>query len=172
MRRGGCGGSGACAIELCRHYPELSATVFDLPHVCAIAERSIDAAGLTNRISTSPGDFRRNAALPARHDVVLLSLVLHDWPEQQNRAILRLCHDALDADGLIVISELLVDDDKTGPAPAALMSLNMLIETEGRNYTAAEYITWLRDTGFAEPQVIRFDGPGANGAVVARKPGT
>ena len=32
------GGGGAYPIELCRHFPTLSATVFDLPHVCEIAE--------------------------------------------------------------------------------------------------------------------------------------
>ena len=72
--------------------------------------------------------------------------------------------------GTVILTELLVDDDKTGPPPAALMSLNMLIETEGRNYTASEYTTWLDDAGFEEPRTVRFDAPGANGAVVARKP--
>jgi hypothetical protein len=46
----------------------------------------------------------------------------------------------------------------------------MLIETEGRNYTAREYTAWLGDAGFIEPRVVRFDAPGANGAVIARKP--
>ena len=50
------------------------------------------------------------------------------------------------------------------------MSLNMLIETEGRNYTASEYTAWLQDAGFVEVRTVRFDAPGANGAVIARKP--
>jgi hypothetical protein len=69
-----------------------------------------------------------------------------------------------------VISELLVNDDKTGPPAAALMSLNMLVETVGRNYTAAEYGTWLHTTGFVDIQTVSFEAPGANGAVLARKP--
>jgi 3-hydroxy-5-methyl-1-naphthoate 3-O-methyltransferase len=70
----------------------------------------------------------------------------------------------------VILSELLVDDNKTGPPAAALMSLNMLIETEGRNYTACEYTAWLDDAGFIEPRAVRFDAPGGNGAVIARKP--
>jgi len=70
----------------------------------------------------------------------------------------------------VILTELMVDDDKTGPPAAALMSLNMLIETEGRNYTASEYTAWLDDTGFVEPRAVRFDAPGATGAVIARKP--
>ena len=69
-----------------------------------------------------------------------------------------------------MISELLVNDEKTGPPPAALMSLNMLVETEGRNYTPAEYSSWLDETGFIDIRTVWFDAPGANGAVTARKP--
>jgi beta-lactam-binding protein with PASTA domain len=50
------------------------------------------------------------------------------------------------------------------------MSLNMLIETEGRNYTPAEYSSWLEETGFKDTRTVWFDAPGANGAVTARKP--
>ncbi|MNF79037.1 hypothetical protein D3C84_612400 [compost metagenome] len=56
-----------------------------------------------------------------------------------------------------------------GPAGAALMSLNMLIETWGRNYTAAEYSVWLKKTGFTHLETIRFDAPAANGAVIGYK---
>jgi hypothetical protein len=51
-------------------------------------------------------------------------------------------------------------------SPAALMSLNMLIETVGgRNYTPAEYRAWLEDVGFREVRVVWFEVPGANGVV-------
>ncbi|MET8540039.1 hypothetical protein ABZW03_05200 [Kitasatospora sp. NPDC004799] len=40
----------------------------------------------------------------------------------------------------LIICESFVDDDKRGPVPAALMSLNTLVETWGRNYTVAAVI--------------------------------
>jgi hypothetical protein len=97
-------------------------------------------------------------------------MIMHDWTKERDRLLLHKSFDTLPSGGTIILSELLVDDDKTGPPAAALMSLNMLIETEGRNHTAAEYTTWLADAGFVEPRTIRFDAPGANGAVVAHKP--
>ena len=100
----------------------------------------------------------------------LLSMILHDWDEAKNRALLRRSFEALPSGGAVVISELLVNDEKTGPAPAALMSLNMLIETEGRNYTPAEYSAWLEEAGFRHIETVWFDAPGANGAVIGRKP--
>jgi hypothetical protein len=164
------GGSGAYDLELCRRYPNLRATVFDLAPVCAIATSKIAAAGFGDRIAVAPGDFLTDPELPAGHDVVLLSMILHDWTPEQDLAILGKCFAALPSGGRIVISELLVNDDKTGPPAAALMSLNMLVETVGRNYTAAEYGTWLHTTGFVDIQTVSFEAPGANGAVLARKP--
>jgi 3-hydroxy-5-methyl-1-naphthoate 3-O-methyltransferase len=164
------GGSGAYDIELCKRYDQLGATVHDLPFVVEIAARRIEEAGLSERIHTVGGDFFAEPELPNGHDVILLSMILHDWSEERNREILRKCYDALPSGGGIVISELLVNDEKTGPPPAALMSLNMLIETEGRNYTPAEYSSWLQDTGFTDIGCVWFEAPGANGAVTARKP--
>jgi hypothetical protein len=71
--------------------------------------------------------------------------------------------------GQLLISELLVDDDKTGPPPAALMSLTMLIEDEGRNYTAAEYSHWLTEIGFHDIRLLPLDVPAANGILMATK---
>lgn len=164
------GGSGAYDIELCKHYPNLRATLHDLPFVAEIAVRKIEQSGLSERIQTEGGDFFADSTLPGGHDVILLSMILHDWNEEHNREILRKCYEALPSGGGIVISELLVNDEKTGPPPAALMSLNMLIETEGRNYTPAEYSSWLEDTGFTDTRTVWFEAPGANGAVTARKP--
>ncbi|TPL03483.1 methyltransferase [Mesorhizobium sp. B2-4-16] len=162
------GGSGAYDIELCKQYGGLRATVLELPHVATIAAGKIAEAGLADRIETMDGSFFEQ--LPKNHDVHLLSMILHDWDEAKNRALLRRCFDALPSGGAVMISELLVNDEKTGPAPAALMSLNMLIETEGRNYTSAEYSAWLEDAGFRQIETIRFDAPAANGTVIGLKP--
>ena len=164
------GGSGAYDIELCRRYPQLTATVYDLPFVAEIAAEKVQQAGLSDRIQTVGGDFFANDALPPGHDVILLSMILHDWSEAKDREILRKCYVALPSGGAVVISELLVNDEKTGPPAAALMSLNMLIETEGRNYTSAEYGVWLADAGFGDIQTVWFEAAGANGAVLGYKP--
>lgn len=164
------GGSGAYDIELCRRYPELTATVYELPKVADIAAGKVKEAGLQARIDTVTGDFFADAALPGGYDTILLSMILHDWAEERCRAILRKCFAALPSGGQVLISELLVNDARTGPAPAALMSLNMLIETEGRNYTAAEYGACLTELGFREVRTVWFEAAGANGVVIGRKP--
>ena len=164
------GGSAAFDIELCRLYPDLTATVYELPRVADIAAAKVKEAGLAKRIETVTGDFFADSALPGGHDTILLSMIMHDWAEDRCRAILRKCWDALPSGGQIIIAELLVNDARTGPPAAALMSLNMLIETEGRNYTPAEYGAWLGDLGFQDVRTVWFEAAGANGAVIGRKP--
>lgn len=163
------GGSGAYDIELCKQYRDLRATVFDLPYVAEIAAGKIAEVGLTDRVDTVGGSFFDG--LPEGHDVHLLSMILHDWDEAKNRTLLGRSFKTLPSGGAVVISELLVDNEKSGPVPAALMSLNMLIETEGgRNYTPAEYSAWLEEAGFRQIETIWFDAPAVNGAVIGRKP--
>ncbi|MGB3387162.1 MAG: methyltransferase [Pseudaminobacter sp.] len=162
------GGSGAYNVELCKQYGELRATVFELPHVAEIAAGKIVEAGLADRVDAVGGSFFDS--LPDGYDVHLLSMVLHDWDEAKNRALLSRSFAALPSGGAVVITELLVNDEKTGPAPAALMSLNMLVETEGRNYTPGEYSAWLEEAGFLHIETVWFDAPAVNGAVIGHKP--
>ena len=59
------------------------------------------------------------------------------------------------------------------PRPAqmrALISLNMLIETEGANYTWAEYTEWMEAVGFREIERVPIESPAANGLLIGRKP--
>ncbi|MFJ5952446.1 methyltransferase [Streptomyces noursei] len=161
------GGAGAFPIELCRLFGNLSATVFELPHVCDLARQKITDAKLNETVDTVVGDFIRDPELPRGYDTIILSMILHDWDEQNGRALLRKCRTALPPDGAVLICELLLNDERTGPPAAALMGMNMLVETEGgKNYSAAEYHNWLLEAGFARVEVLPLNAAGANGVVV------
>jgi len=163
------GGGAANDITLCQRYPGLSASVFDLPFVCELTRHKIEQAGMKDRIRLIEGDFFADAQLPTGHDAILLSKVLLDWSEEDCRTIIDKCFAALAQGGKLIIADLFVDDSKDGPVDAALMSLNMLIETWGRNYTAAEYRAWLNAAGFARLETIRFEAPASNGVVIGSK---
>jgi 3-hydroxy-5-methyl-1-naphthoate 3-O-methyltransferase len=165
---GGC--SGTYSVELCRHNPRLNATVYDLPFILKTARNRISAEGMDQRITTVEGDFFKDPALPQGYDAMLLSMILHDWDEESNRTLLSRCFDALPSGGLLFILELLVNDEKTGPSDAALMSLNMLVETLGRNYTEREYLSWLTDVGLIHMRTVPIESPGANAVIIVTKP--
>lgn len=166
------GGPGSYSIELCARFPELRATVYDLPFMCRLTAEKLDEISLSDRIDTCGGDFL-TGELPAGHDLALLGNVLHMWDESTNRQILLKCHAALRDGGTVVISEEFVDDDGTGPVEASLMSVNMLVDTVGgQNYTRREYEALLAEVGFTAIQRIpmRTPAPGVNGLIAGRKP--
>ncbi|WP_223838297.1 methyltransferase [Saccharopolyspora pogona] len=163
------GGGAAFDIELCQAHPHLQATVFDLPFVKDLTLDRVRSANLEDRIDFVAGDFFADA-LPDGYDAILLSNILHDWNEADVQRILATCANALAPGGHLLVCESFVNDDKSGPAMAALVSLNMLVETWGRNYTAAEYSAWIRETNLTVEGVRPLDSPGASGVLVARKP--
>lgn len=164
------GGSGAYCIEIAKKFSNIQAVVFDLPSTLKITSEKIIEANLSTQIQTYAGNFFTDE-LPKHSDIVLLSMILHDWSPDENLSILQKCYAALPSEGEIIISELMVNDDKTGPVFAALMSLNMLIETQGgQNYTWAEYTEWLTDVGFVDIKRVELSSPASNGVLIGRKP--
>ena len=164
------GGTGVFDISLCDAYPHLHATIYEVPVVAEIATKQIAERGLADRIAVVSGDFLTED-LPTGHDAVLLSGVLHNWDPPTGRTILRKVHEALAPGGVVMICESFVDDDLTGPMPAAMMSLNMLVKTAGgRNYTVAENSEWLEEAGFTDIKLVPFTGfARATGVLVGRK---
>jgi ubiquinone/menaquinone biosynthesis C-methylase UbiE len=166
------GGSGGFPIALCRTVPSLSASVYELPHVCPIAEGKIADAGLGDRVGTIAGDFSKDPHLPGGYDAILLSQILHCVDEPTGRALLDKGFAALEPGGSLLICEFLLNPERTGPPEAALMGMNMLIgQTGGQNYSETEYTAWLTEAGFEKVEIRRFASAGANGVVVGRKPG-
>lgn len=142
------GASGHLAIEACRRYPHLRATVFDLPGVLPHAERYIAAAELSGRVTTHAGDFFVDPLPPA--DLYALSRIVHDWSEPKVDAILRKIHGHLPDDGGLLLCEKILYPLEDGPLGASLQSLNMLVCMEGQERTAAQYEALVRRAGFRQ----------------------
>jgi len=81
---GGADGTVLAAILTAR--PQLRGVLFDLPHVIADAPVTLARHGVGDRAECAGGDFLES--VPAGGDAYLLSLVLHNWPDDQARRIL------------------------------------------------------------------------------------
>lgn len=160
------GGSGALSLAAARAFAHLTCTVLDLPGVCAIAAEYAAAAGLGRRVQTFPADMFADP-WPAA-DAVLLSQILHDWPPARGRELLGKALATLPPGGAVLIHEKLVDDDGNGPLANALVHLDMLVWTEGQQYSEGELRTMLGEAGFVG--VTRQATAGAWSLVVGRVP--
>lgn len=147
------GATGHLAMAACHRYPELRAVVFDLPLVIAMARDAVAASAARDRIELAAGDFFRDRLPEA--DLYSLGRILHDWPEDRIRLLLSKIYEALPAGGALLMAERLLDEDKSGPTPVHMQSLNMLVCTEGRERTLTEYAALLREAGFASVEGCR-----------------
>jgi hypothetical protein len=131
---------------------------FDLPEVAPIFEEYIEDHGLSSRVVFQPGSFFRDPIPQA--DVVMMGHILHDWNLDEKQVLVRKAYDALPEGGALVVYDAIIDDDRSKNAFGLLMSLNMLIETNGGyDYTGAECMQWMKDAGFRETRVEHLVGP-------------
>jgi predicted O-methyltransferase YrrM len=142
------GGAGTNAIAFCQVYPDLHATVFDLPETLKLTENTVKEAGLDARITLHPGDFNRNP-LGGPYDVVLMSDILHYQTFQMNQDLVSKVFTALAPGGRLVIKDRFLDESGTGPAWTTAFAVHILLNTQkGSCFQAGEAMQWLQTAGF------------------------
>jgi len=151
------GATGHLAIAACRRYPEMRATVFDLPEAIPLARKIVAASGVADRVTIAGGDFFVDV-LPAG-DLFALGRILHDWSEEKIVKLLARIFERLPSGGGLLIAEKLLVDDQTGPTWAQMQNLNMLTCTEGKERTLGQYEALLKQAGFAEVKGVRTSAP-------------
>ena len=160
------GATGELAIALARRHPHLRITTFDLPRVSELAARRLAAEGLADRITAASGDMF-TSPLPAAQ-VLCMGMILHDWNLPKKLELIQRAYDALPADGVFVVIETFIDNERRTSVPGLLMSLNMLIELgDAFDYTPNDLYGWCRQVGFKRFEYLSLAGPG--GAVAAYK---
>ncbi|XP_039599489.1 acetylserotonin O-methyltransferase [Polypterus senegalus] len=147
---GGC--SGALAKQCVLTYPEAMVTIFDLPRVVEMSKKHFVSVE-ENRISFQEGDFFRDP-LPVA-DLYILARILHDWTDEKCVELLIKVNKACQPGGGVLLIEALLNEDKSGPLTVQLYSLNMLVQTEGRERSPTEYSRLLEAAGFKDIQVQR-----------------
>jgi acetylserotonin N-methyltransferase len=163
----GCG-SGVYGIEIARAHPELRVTLLDLAGMAAEASGYVSRADMADRVSAAALNmFEDN--WPAGHDGHFFANVFHDWSDETCRLLAAKSFAALPSGGRIFLSEILMDDDGTGPWHAASFSLLMLVGTLGKQYSLPEFRDILESAGFTDVDAVRTGG-GYYSLVGARKP--
>lgn len=144
------GGSAAFSIEIVKRNPSIDAVVLDLPDVIPLTKRYVSEADLTEKFRFIEGDYL-TSDFKGSYDLILLSAIVHINNYEQNKMLVKKCADALNKNGMIVINDFIMDDDRTKPFHGALFSLNMLVGTEnGDTYTEKEIREWFESAGLSK----------------------
>ena len=142
--------------ECSKSVPNATGIVFDLPHVVAEAAPTLKSYGLGERLTSAGGDFFE--AVPAGADVYLLSMVLHDWNDQDAIRLLTNIRDA-GAPGAQVLALELVMPTGDQPHMSKMIDLTMLGMLNGRERTNSEMTTLFEGAGLVYGGVVPTPTP-------------
>ncbi len=162
------GGSGAFLAAVATAWPDLRATLFDLPEVVPAAEARFAAAGLSARIGVVGGSFRE-APLPSGADAISLVRVLYDHSDETVRLLLARVHAALPPGGRLIVSEPMTGGEVPARPGDTYFALYTMAMGTGRTRSAAEIGALLKNAGFDEIAPHRTGRPFITSVITARR---
>jgi len=144
------GGSGVFATVLLEANATATATQIDWAAVNRIGERFVARHGFANRFKTTDGDFHTTDFGDGLYDVIIYSNIAHQESPADNIATFRKGKKALKPGGVFVISDFVLNDDRTSNHPwTGIFHTFMLIQSKaGAVWREADYRTWLGEAGF------------------------
>lgn len=152
------GAEGCLPVQLALRHEHLTGGNFDLPPVRESFEDYVSSFDLSDRLRFHPGDFFIDP-LPSA-DVLVMGHILHDWSLDEKMVLLSKAYGSLPEGGALIVYDAIIDDDRRENSFGLLMSLNMLIETEGGfDYTGVDCAEWMQKVGFRQTHVEHLVGP-------------
>ena len=145
------GGNGAALRQILGRFSTARGLVFDLPDVVASVPQDMLQDG---RLTIQGGSFFDFC--PPGADLYLIIRVLHDWPDDECRRILRNCRAVTGSDTRLLIGEQLLEADAArGDAAGYLIDVQMMtMFGTARARTELEFRELLQETGFSLRRVI------------------
>jgi 2-polyprenyl-3-methyl-5-hydroxy-6-metoxy-1,4-benzoquinol methylase len=144
------GGSAAFSMELVKRNRTIKAVVLDLPHVLPLTKQYVEQEGLNENFDFIEGNYLAKD-FGNGYDLILLSAIVHINNYEQNKMLIKKCGEALNENGMVIINDFIMNEDRIQPYHGALFSLNMLVGTEnGDTYTEGEMKEWFTAAGFSK----------------------
>lgn len=159
------GGDGTLAAHLLEQHPELTVDVYNIPATEALVARTREQHGLGQRMGFRSGDFL-NEPLPTGYDALSFVRVLHDWPAETARHLMKAAYAALPSGGSILICEEFRTPERLTAQFFWSYFLMGVDSCVSRLREVEYYLEVLESLGFKEPKVL----PGPFELVVATKP--
>lgn len=150
------GAPGGFLRSVVRHAPHVRGTVLDLPGPADRTRVRLTTSDPDTPIDVIGGDFFDE--LPVTADLVLLSMVLLNWQDDDARRILGRCRDALEPGGRILLRERAEPRKdavvSTSDRYFSVLDMRMLVFLGGRVRTDEEWTELAASAGLAVTSLI------------------
>ena len=148
------GGSGIYSAIWLGINPAARSTQLDWGPVNAIARRTVGERGVADRFSCIDGDLHTTDFGTNAYDIGVYSHIAHQEGPDDNVAVFAKFRRALKPGGTLVVSDFVVDDDRSGPPFPLVFASSMLLQSkQGTTWRRADYQTWLAEAGFEDISV-------------------
>jgi SAM-dependent methyltransferase len=148
------GGYGGVLAELLRAHPHQAGAVFDLPFLKDGAEAYLGRAGVEDRGRFLGGSFFET--VPEGFDLILMKFIVHDWGDDDARAILGRARQAAASDATLALIEQVVPETIAAtPQHQAVIRADLtMMGMGGKERTAEEYRALLAESGWRLSQIV------------------
>lgn len=150
------GGHGLLLAGVLKANPHLRGVLFDLPFVIEGSGELLAAEGVSDRVELVSGSFFES--VPAGADAYMMKHIIHDWDDESSIKILRNIRSAMDANGKVLIVEMVVPEGSE-PHPSKALDILMLVMEGGKERTKDEYAKLLEAAGLRLTRVIPTKSP-------------
>jgi SAM-dependent methyltransferase len=140
------GGHGYFSVAICRRYPQLRATVLDLPDAIEHAAPLLAKEGMGDRVVHRAGSALTEDLGSEIYDLVFMAAVVHHFDDATNRKLMMRIGRALRPGGVVAIWEP-VRQDGAGKIRqiGGLLDLFFGFFSEAGTWSAAEIASWFRE---------------------------
>jgi hypothetical protein len=136
------GSTGSLLKLLASKYPKLQLRLAERPEVLNLIPNN-------QPFEKIPCDFFQK--IPQGSDALILSRILHDWPDAKASQILSNCRKALPSGGSLYVIENFSDEIPDG---AHLLTLNMRLMTGGFERSKQKYLELLKTNDFKQHTIV------------------
>ena len=142
------GSHGYFSVAICRRYPQLRATILELPQAIKYSAPLLAKECMGDRVVHRAGDALTEDLGSETYDIVFMASVVHHFDETTNRQLMRRIARALRPGGIVAIWEP-VRQDRAGRIRqiGGLLDLFFGIFSEAGTWSRAEVAGWFRESG-------------------------
>ncbi|MFO0587981.1 MAG: methyltransferase [Polyangiaceae bacterium] len=142
------GGTGSYLVPLLERYPELRATLLELPPTIAIAQRKLEGHAAADRVALEDCDVLFDP-IPEGHDIVMMAGFIHLFDPDKIATILARVRTAVAPGTKLLVIDQWMDATHMKPLFGAMLACTyLLISGGGDAYSLDEATPWFSAAGF------------------------
>jgi SAM-dependent methyltransferase len=151
------GGTGSILEMVLANHPHLRGTLVDAPEVTEISGELLTHSDVADRASVVSANILTDP-LPAGHDVVLLSHVIHYFDPAGNVKLAEQIRAAVEPGAKLVVLDFWTNPTHTAPLTAVLMAGQFVTGMSGDVFSEQEMIGWLDQSGWRYLESVTLPG--------------